>query len=139
MSEVKKISRGDFWMLDADEAWSHVNAIQKELDRIGRVGHGMVERIIRVEGRDGNSLEAHYQDGRSQVFDFVDGEWAPHPVPKAWERTKGQLCLAWVKWAEKNSTSAWIPEMELATRLANGEKLDDLCRAANISLTVTEE
>lgn len=182
---MKKITLEDFWVLGSEELWNHIDALQKEVERL-ESENGLDRKTISVEGIEAflrKKLHGWYigsvdldkefgphgygflaeiiqpltaQQGfvpdwskAPDTADRIDICWAsghyregfhsiPRPTPKTGEKTAQQLAKEYVDKmvGGGNRADAYLILVE---KLHNGEKLDDLCTAVGISLTVTEE
>lgn len=174
---MKKISREECYQTALVNLWNHIDALQKEVEWLERVGSerkAMTVDQIRAYMSDNHSFDMSIrlaeeiqpltvQQGfvpewskaplraTEWACGFLKGpEWCdedtviyiPRPSPKTREKDRDELLEEFQMDISKKF--GWIPNGNtvwqfIAEELADGKPLKDLCRAAGISLTVTEE
>lgn len=160
---MKKIKRGDFWMLDADEAWGHVNALQTELDRLERAWREWkamtveeIENFLKMAPHgtvtSRKSLAEYIQPLTVQqgfvpdwskapdTVDWIDICWAPGhyregflSIPRPAPKTRERTAR------EKNTALRDFICLNPNFDFGDASTVEEMLTRANISLTVTEE
>lgn len=119
---MNKISREECYQTVLVNLWNHIDALQKEVERLEKVsGHQWPDGAVKIR------KQYVYDNGTIGPVTEI-----PRPAPKTRERTMEEKI-------EEFKRRGVFPNLWNCWESLQDSTIDDLCLAAGIELTVTEE